>query len=320
VLVFCYLRLTFSYLAMEFFMETVKIGGLLPSSRLIYGCMRLAGDGSAAAEKRAEAALEAALEAGFTHFDHADIYADGVSEKIFGRFLKKRPGLREKILITGKAGIILPAEGRVGHYDFSRDYLIGAVEASLRRLNCDYLDLFLPHRPDFLMNADDLAGIFAELHESGKVRHFGVSNFSVSQLELLRSRCSQPLLVNQIEVNLHNLSALENGQLDQCQRLKVTPLAWCPLAGVAYPGWGESPGAETAARLEAELERQAVSYGVDRCLIALAFLLKQPSGIVPLIGSLSPERIALAPQALKIDYEREDWYRLLEARRGRPVD
>lgn len=304
-------------------MDSILIGSSgLSASRLVYGCMRIAGDGSAAATGRGKAAIRAAVDAGYTLFDHADIYSRGACESLFGDVLRESPGLRERVLIISKCGIVpagKPGTDAPKRYDFSRAHIESSVEGSLRRLGVERLDLLLLHRPDYLMRADEVAAAFAALQAAGKVAHFGVSNFAPSQFDLLQSACSQPLVVNQVEINLHAMHALTDGTLDQCQRLGVTPQAWCPLGGVAYPAWGNTLSADESSRLQAELDRQAADYGVDATVIALAWLLRHPAGICPVIGSTTPARIALAPAALSVDYQREDWYRLLEARTGRPV-
>lgn len=307
----------------------------LISSRLIYGCMRIAGDNSPEDRIKGKLALRAALEAGYTHFDHADIYGGGECESLFGELLKelkeKSPcefdNLRQKLIITSKAGIRragypesdcpqLPFSQR---YDFSKQYLLDSVEGSLKRLNIDYLDMFLLHRPDYLMNVSEVAEAFDELKVSGKVKNFGVSNFKPSQLALLQSACSMPLLVNQVEINIHNIDAFENGTLDQCQQLGITPIAWCPLGGVVYPAWGNTFSRDDEQRISVEVAQQAEKYQVESWVLILAWLLKHPANICPIIGSTTPERIVAAKQALDINYSREDWYRLFEARNGTAV-
>ena len=263
----------------------------------------------------AKHAVMAAFDAGYTLFDHADIYGDGTCEALFGEVLRESPGLRDKILIQSKCGI----RKDPARYDFSRDYIIQSVEGSLRRLGIEQLDLFLLHRPDYLMHAGEVAEAFATLKSSGKVAHFGVSNFSTSQVDLLQSALTEPLLINQVEINIHNIDAFENGVLDQCQRSGIIPQAWCPIAGVAYPAWGNTFSDADNAGIRSELERQSAIYDADDWIIALAWLLKHSAMISPIIGSTRPSRIAAATTALNIDYSREDWYRLLEAREGQPV-
>lgn len=279
-------------------------------SRLAYGCMRIAED-----RERGKVAVRAAVDAGYTLFDHADIYGDGESERIFGEVLRQSPGLRDDIIIQGKCGV----RWDPSHYDLSREHIITSVDDSLARLGVENLDLFLLHRPDYLMNAAEVAGAFESLQASGKVSQFGVSNFSTSQFDLLQSALPAPLLINQVEINLHNIEALENGVLDQCQRLEITPQAWCPLAAVAYTAWGNTFTDNDQARIDAELGRQSDIYSQEPWIIALAWLLRHPAGISPIIGSTTPQRIAAAWAALDVDYSREDWYRLLEARNGRSV-
>jgi predicted oxidoreductase len=278
-------------------------------SRLAYGCMRIEGDSG----KRA---IHAAADAGYTLFDHADIYGGGSCEQLFGQVLHESPGLREQILIQSKCGIHIGDDTAPQHYDFSRDYILASAEGSLSRLGIEQLDFFLLHRPDYLMHAEEVTGAFSELRSSGKVAHFGVSNFSTSQFDLLQSAVAEPLLINQVEINIHNTEALDNGVLDQCQRLQITPQAWCPIAGVAYPAWGNTFSQDDETRIRVELERQSVKYGVEASIIVLAWLLKHPAGISPIIGSTTPDRIKAAVTALDIEYSREDWYRLLEARNG----
>lgn len=287
----------------------------ISSSRLIYGCMRIAGDNSSKDRAKGKLAIQTALNAGYNHFDHADIYSDGEGESLFGELLKESPSLRDDIIITSKAGIRRNPQ----RYDFSNAYLTQQVEGSLKRLNTDHLDLFLLHRPDYLFNAHDVATTFKQLKKSGKVNKFGVSNFSPSQLALLQSALDEPLLVNQIEINIHNISSFSDGTLDQCQQQGITPIAWCPLGGVAYPAWGNTFSVADEQRIEVELSEQAQKYNCLPWQVILAWLLKHPANICPIIGSTTPERIDAAKKALEIQYSHEDWYRLLEARNGHAV-
>jgi len=304
-------------------MTKTRLGqsGLL-SSRLVYGCMRIAGDESPESLRRGGQAIRAAIEAGYNHFDHADIYGGGACETLFGKTLRDMPGVRDELIVTSKCGIRFkdaPAAGSPTRYDFRADYILRSVDGSLARRGIECLDLLLLHRPDYLMDADEVAGAFQKLHDGGKVRHFGVSNFSPSQVALLRRSCPYPLLVNQVEINIHNIAALSDGTLDQCQELGVSPEAWCPLGGVVYPAWGNTLTKDDERRIEREFRTQAEKYDTEPWVIMLAWLLKHPSVIFPIIGTTTPSRIAAAGRALEIEYSREDWYRLLEARNGRPV-
>lgn len=294
----------------------------LQSSRLIYGCMRIAGDQSVNDIEKGKLAVHSAIDAGYNHFDHADIYGGGASEKLFGELLKASPSLREKMIITSKASI-RPSNDENAYaptrYDFSEEYILASVEGSLNRLNAEQLDLFLLHRPDYLFDIHEVAKTFEQLKASGKVAHFGVSNFKPSQVAMLQSVLDSPLLVNQIEINIHNIDALENGTLDQCQQNSISPIAWCPLGGVAYAAWGNTFSKDDEQRIADELSLQAQRYECQPWQVILAWLLKHPANIFPIIGSTTPERIIAAKKALEFNYSREDWYRLFEARNGQTV-
>jgi predicted oxidoreductase len=294
----------------------------LQSSRLIYGCMRIAGDQSVNDIAKGKHAVRSAIDAGYNHFDHADIYGGGASEQLFGELLKQSPHLREKIIITSKASI-RPRNDENAYaptrYDFSQAYILSSVEGSLKRLHTEQLDLFLLHRPDYLFDIHEVAETFRQLKTSGKVAHFGVSNFKPSQVTMLQSALDIPLLVNQVEVNIHNIDALHDGTLDQCQQHSISPIAWCPLGGVAYSAWGNTFSAEDEHRIANELRLQAQHYSCEPWQIILAWLLKHPADIFPIIGSTTPERIISAKVALELNYSREDWYRLFEARNGQAV-
>lgn len=285
--------------------------------------MRIVGDGSDRDREKGKVAVRSAIAQGYTQFDHADIYADGECEKLFGEILHEvlcdDPNMREQLIITSKCGIRHKKSSHVlspKRYDFSTDYLMKSVDGSLSRLGVEYLDLFLLHRPDYLADMEEVSEVFNVLRKQGKVRYFGVSNFSASQINLLQSYTAEPLLVNQIEINIHNIDALTNGTLDQCQQLRIIPQAWCPIGGVAYPAWGNTFSPEDEKRITAEFLRQANIYNAEPWVIALAWLLRHPANICPIVGSTSVERIAMAKQALSLDYTREDWYALLEARNG----
>ena len=304
-------------------METLQLGTSdLMSSRLVYGCMRIVGDNSADARQKGKTGIRTAIEDGYTHFDHADIYGDGQCEELFSEVLKEMPGAREKMIITSKCGVRRkdqPNAGDPSRYDFSKTHIIKSVEGSLRRLDIDRLDLLLLHRPDYLCNPEEVSETLQALHQSGKVLHFGLSNCGPSQVSMLQSSYSMPFLVNQVEINIHNIDALLNGTLDQCQELKISPQAWCPLGGVVYPAWGNSFSDDDEDRIKAEFDLQANKYEAENWVIMLAWLLKHPARVLPIIGSTTPSRIKAAKQALKIPYSREDWYRLLEARNGKQV-
>lgn len=312
-------------------MQKVPLGdSKLQSSRLAYGCWRLACTGDIQEDlKTARAAVLAAVEAGYTLFDHADIYCKGRAESAFGEVLRENPGLRKKILIASKCGIRSADDppGAPGRYDFTAEHIIRSCDQSLKRLHTERIDLYQLHRPDWLMEVDEIAIAFSSLYKSGKVREFGVSNFRPSQVSLLQRAVQQKLeknlVVNQVEISLAQLASFEDGTLDQCQAMNITPLAWSPLGG-GLLGDGASDllpsqqGYQTAAVVTL-LDEIAQERGATRIAIALAWLLKHPTKIIPIIGSTTPERIREAAKAAEIELTREEWYRLLIAARGEPL-
>jgi predicted oxidoreductase len=312
-------------------MQAIRLGNSsLTFSRLSYGCWRLAGTwnpGEVAPEGEAvgRRALQAAIDAGFTTFDHADIYCHGICEQIFGQVLKENPGLRERVVVVTKCGIRSSDDppGAPYRYDFSAEHIVSSCEASLRRLNIETIDVFLLHRPDYLMDPDEVAAAFARLRASGKVREFGVSNFRPSQVTALRRACEQPLVVNQVEMSLAHLDPLEDGTLDQCLTEGMIPMAWSPLAGGRL-GDGvrrvlPSQEAYQTEEINRQLDAIAASLGASRTAVALAWLLRHPAGIVPVVGSVDPVRIREAAMADSLKLTREDWYRLLTTARGHPL-
>lgn len=307
-------------------MRTQPIGTSdLTTTRLAYGCMRIAGtwnpdEITPARREAAHEAVIAAYEAGYTLFDHADIYCRGGCETLHGEVLKKHAAMRNEIVIATKCGIQFRDEppGTVGRYNFSYEHIIESCDKSLQRLGIETIDIYQLHRPDLLMNPEEVAKAFVELHSRGKVRYFGVSNFSPSFVELLQDALDVPLIVNQIEVHLGYLDPFFDGTLDQCLKADITPLSWSPLGGGWLGGHG-APEDPKKAELLLSMDEMAHRYGTDRAGLALAWLLKHPSKIVPIVGSANPDRIRQAVKAEAIDLTREDWYRLLVAARGKPM-
>jgi predicted oxidoreductase len=310
-------------------MKTVQLGqSKLISTRLAYGCWRIAGSWDPAAvtpESQAQGrrAVVAAYEAGYTLFDHADIYCDGVAESIFGQVLREVPGMRERILIATKCGIRMAGDPRPTspfRYEFTAEHILWSCDQSLKRLGIETIDLYQLHRPDYLMDPAEVAGAFAKLKQAGKVREFGVSNFRPSQVTALQKACPMPLIVNQVEISLANRTTLEDGTLDQCLAERISPLAWSPLAGGLLGDGAKrvlpfQEGYRTKPILTA-LQAVAESRGVTRTAVAFAWLLKHPAGIVPIVGSTNPANIRAAAQADALDLTRDEWYQLLEAARG----
>ena len=306
-------------------MDTVPLGDL-DVSRLAYGCMTLGG----LDPDSARAALDAALDAGVTLFDHADIYARGESEAQFGRLLAGRPGLRDRLVLQSKCGIRFAddPEGAPKRYDLSRGHIVASVEGSLRRLRTDRLDVLLLHRPDPLMEPDEVAQAFDDLESAGKVGAFGVSNFSAAQVDRLAAAVRQPLVADQVQLSLGHLGPVEagvtvnvpgeaeraGGLLDGLRQRGMTVQAWAPLAGGAASR--PDPAPEHAALAEA-VGAVAQALGVPPLAVVVAWVVRL--GAQPVVGTTNPGRIAACAQGAALELGREDWYRLYEAARGHRV-
>lgn len=313
-------------------MQTIQLGvSSLTSSRLAYGCWRVAGTWDPAEvtpESRAAGlrAIVAAYEAGYTLFDNADIYCAGEAERILGAALKQVSGLRERVVIATKCGIRpegTPRSDSPGRYDFSAEHILDACEQSLKRLGIETIDLLMLHRPDYLAEPQEVAGAFSKLKSSGKVRYFGVSNFRPSLVTALQVACPMPLVVHQVEISLARLDAFTDGTLDQCLVEKLTPMAWSPLAaGLLGSGASRLLPSQKLYRPEqflAVVDTVATARGTSRTVVALAWLLKHPAKIQPIVGSIQPDRIREAVRAEQLELTREEWYRLLIAARGEPL-
>jgi predicted oxidoreductase len=264
--------------------------------------------------------IRASLDLGITTIDHADIYGDHVCQELFGRALALEPALREKMQLVTKCGIMLVSPNRpqnaFKHYDTSRAHIFASVEESLRALGTDRIDLLLIHRPDVLMDPDEVAEAFTTLRQAGKVLHFGVSNFTPSQFDLLASRLDFPLITNQIEVSVLFLDLLHDGTVDQCLQRGIAPMVWSPLAG----GRIFDEDSEQATRVRQAL--QAVGQelgGAPMDQVALAWLLAHPVRFLPVLGSGKIERIQSAIGAEALHLSREQWFAIWSASAGMPV-
>lgn len=322
-------------------MKTYPLGDAGPSvSRIGYGCMQLsrAWDSSplTAEERRnAQALVETALAHGITLFDHADIYARGKSEQVFGDLLRAAPALREHMVLQSKCGIRFADDppGTPQRYDFSHAHIVASVDGILSRLGVDHIDVLLLHRPDPLGEPEEVARAFDALHAAGKVLHFGVSNHTAGQMDLLRRHVRQPLVANQLEVSLlhHHLIdegiianqtghayAAAAGTLDHCRLHGIRVQAWSPLAGGTFATTSEfaAPTVRETARLLREI---AEAKGVTPEAIQLAWLLRHPAGIQPIVGTTDPARLAACCAADGVELNREEWYALLAAARGARV-
>jgi predicted oxidoreductase len=251
--------------------------------------------------------IEKSLELGFTTFDHADIYGDHTTEAEFGEVLKSHPELREQMEIVTKCGILRVCDNKPQHYikayDSSKEHILQSAEDSLRQLGTDYIDVLLLHRPDFLMNPDEIGEAFELLYRSGKVRSFGVSNFTKSQVEMLSE--SVPVGTHQLEISVKALQAFSDGTLDQCTKDGIVPMAWSPLGG------GDLPKA-----LVEELKKRADEFGTTPQVIALAWLMQHPAGILPVIGTTKEDHLVKSKEALSINLDRQQWYSIYQASTG----
>lgn len=264
--------------------------------------------------------IEHYLERGVTSMDHADIYGQQHCEVQFGQALALKPHLRDKMQLISKCGI-KPAfdhtpERYVNHYDTSAAHIISSAEHSLQALQTDHLDLLLIHRPDPLMNADEVAQAFTQLQQQGKVLNFGVSNFTPAQFELLQSRFNSKLVTNQVELSPLNMSTLEDGTLDQAQRLDCPPMAWSCLGG------GELLSGQTAQakRLQSCLSHIAEQHGTDDISqIVYAWVLALPCKPHPIIGSGKQQRIDMAVASEHIQLDRQQWFSIWQAAKGHSV-
>jgi predicted oxidoreductase len=312
--------------------KTQKIGKSdLITSRMSYGAMRISGTWdrksfNAQHEERGRKSLIAAFEAGYTLFDHADIYGGGLCEEIHGRLMKDVPEMRRRIVIATKCGIRFPGDPTPDaphRYDFSAEHILRSCEASLKRLQIETIDIYQLHRPDLLMNPAEIAGAFEQLHKQGKVRYFGVSNFSPSFVSTLQAGLPFPLVVNQVEIHLGRLDCFYDGTLDQCLAQNITPLAWSPLGGGFLGANGKVEQRNSRYHhltlLLQALDDAAKKYNTSRTVIALAWLMKHPSRVIPIVGSNTADNIREAAKADDVELSREDWYRILVAARGMPL-
>jgi predicted oxidoreductase len=299
--------------------ERVPDGPLAGIGPIAYGCWRFAGTDVAAAREK----IETALDCGMTLIDTADIYGFdgsapaldpssgfGAAEELLGQVLAGTPGLRDRMVLATKGGIVPPAP-----YDSSAAYLRDACEASLRRLRCDDLDLYQIHRPDLLAHPEEVAGVLDELVTSGKVRAVGVSNHTVGQTRALQAWLSTPLASSQPEFSPLALDPITDGTLDLCMETAMVPLAWSPLGGGRLGGEVDphDPRAVDVARV---CDRIAAEREVSRSAVLLAWAMRHPAGVVPIVGTQRPERIRECARAIDVGLTRDEWYEILVAGRG----
>lgn len=260
--------------------------------------------------------IESHLDLGVTTVDHADIYGGYLCEGAFGEALKLAPHLRARMEIVSKCGIATTAkpEHALGHYITERDHIIRSAEQSLVNLATDHLDLLLIHRPDPLMDADEVAEAFLHLHQSGKVRHFGVSNFTPAQFSLLQSRLPFTLATNQVEISPVHQPLLLDGTLDQLQQLRIRPMAWsCLGGGRLFNDAAFQPLRDELARVAQELNAETIEQ------VVYAWVMRLPSAPLPIIGSGKIERVRSALGALNLQMTRQQWFRIRKAALGYDV-
>jgi predicted oxidoreductase len=278
-------------------------------------------------------AVDAALSIGINFFDHADIYTRGKAEKVFGQIFRDRPGLREEMIIQSKCGIKLIEPGDTSNtFDISKEHILSSVDGTLSRLGTEYIDILLLHRPDPLMDPEEIAEALRKLKESGKVRHFGVSNMSAAQIRLLQHYCDEPFIVNQLHMSLAKISWLDamvsvnrepwkditfpEGTVEYCRMENIQLQAWGPLAQGMFSGRSLEGQPESVVNTAAMVKSLAEQKNTTPEAIVLSWLMVHPAAIQPVIGTVNPQRIAACGGADKLELTRKEWYELYVSSRG----
>ncbi len=298
-------------------MKSIKMGGVLPSSAVALGCMRMSG----LSEKQVDRIMDCALENGVNYFDHADIYGGGNSERLFGDYLKRHPGVREQILIQSKCSI------HDGQYDFSKEHILKSVDGILSRLGVEYLDALLLHRPDTLMEPEEVAEAFDTLQNAGKVRHFGVSNHNAMQIELLKTAVRQPMIANQLQysvteaglvtsgmnVNMKNAdSVMHDGSFLEYSRIhKITIQTWSPFQYGFFAGTFIDN--EQFPELNRKLAEIGGKYGLSKTGAAAAWILRHPADMQLIAGTMNPDHLTDICKAADVRISHTDWYEIYRA-------
>lgn len=299
-------------------MKKISIGnGKLSASEIGLGCMRI----TALSVKDAAILVNTALQEGINFFDHADIYGGGKSEEVFAQAVDMNPGIREKFIIQTKCGI------RQGYYDFSKEHILNSVDGSLKRLKTEYIDILLLHRPDALVEPEEVAEAFSVLHDSGKVRYFGVSNHNSLQMELLSRYVGQKLIINQLQFSITNTGMIDAGVnvnmkndasinrngsiLDYCRLKDITVQAWSPFQYGFFEG--AFLGNEKFPELNKKIDEIAESKGVTNSAIAIAWILRHPAKIQPIVGTTNVNRLKDICKASEVNLTRQEWYEIYRA-------
>ncbi|MGA2749063.1 MAG: aldo/keto reductase [Verrucomicrobiota bacterium] len=288
------------------------------ASRLALGAWRLAD--ARLTREDIRALVHQALEAGITTIDHADIYGRHACQRLFGDALAGDAALRDQMQLVTKCGVkLIPATGsaqRVKYYDTSRAHILASVDDSLEALRTDRVEMLLIHRSDPMLDPDEVAEAFEALKKAGKALHFGVSNFTPSQFDLLASRLPFGLVTNQLQFSVLHTSPLYEGTFDQCLRLRISPMAWSPLDGGRLLK-EEDERARRVRRALGEVGRELGGAAIEQ--VALAWILAHPARIIPIVGTTNRERLKSAAAAVGLSLSREQWFFILEASAGGPV-
>ncbi|MGG1677872.1 aldo/keto reductase family oxidoreductase [Neobacillus sp. NRS-1170] len=299
-------------------MRTMKLGSSsIEVPVLAVGCMRI----NSLDKPDAERFVQTALEEGVNFFDHADIYGSGTCEEIFADAIHMNAAVREKIILQSKCGI------RKGMFDFSKEYILESVDGILKRLKTEYLDVLLLHRPDALVEPEEVAEAFDSLESSGKVRHFGVSNQNPMQIQLLQKFVKQPIVANQLQLSITNATMISNGinvnmendsainrdgsVLDFCRLNDITIQPWSPFQYGFFEG--VFLGSDKFPELNQRIDEIAAKYEVSNTTIAVAWLLRHPAKMQPVIGTMNLDRLKDCCQASEIHLTREEWYSIYRA-------
>lgn len=294
-------------------MKKMQLGNSnLKVSNISLGCMRM----NQLSEGEAAYVIQHALDLGIDFFDHADIYGQGQSEKVFSRAIKMNPSIREKMILQTKTGI------REGFFDFSKEHILASVEGSLKRLNTNFIDVLLLHRPDALMEPEEVAEAFTILKNDGKVCHFGVSNQNPMQIELLKKYVEQDLIINQLQFSVMHTSMIDaglnvnmihdpaidkdGGVLDYSRLHDMTIQAWSPFHYGFFEGIFIDN--DQFPELNEQLQNVAEKYNVSKSAIAIAWILRHPAGIQAIVGTMTPERLSKLAKASNIRLTRKEWY------------
>lgn len=299
-------------------MRTMKLGSsTLEAPVVAVGCMRI----NSLEKAEAQRFVQASLEEGANFFDHADIYGGGTCEEIFADAIGMNDDIRENIILQSKCGI------RKGMFDFSKEHILESVDGILKRLRTDYLDILLLHRPDALLEPEEVAEAFDRLESSGKVRHFGVSNQNPMQMQLLKNFVKQPIVANQLQLSITNANMITNGfnvnmendaavnrdgsVLDYCRLNDITVQPWSPFQFGFFEG--VFLGNDKFPELNRKIDEIAEKYEVSNTTIAIAWLLRHPARMQPVTGTMNIERIKDCCKASHVQLTRQEWYEILLA-------